>query len=84
MRDVARWAGVGIGTLYRHFPTREALLEALLRNSFDELRDYADALLTGDEPGEALLSLLTRLATGSTAYRGLSESVMAALRDEGS
>ena len=37
LRDIARRAGVGLGTLYRHFPTREALLEALLRTSFDEL-----------------------------------------------
>jgi AcrR family transcriptional regulator len=84
LREVARRAGVGIGTLYRHFPNREALLEALLRSNFDELRVQAEALLAGDEPREALLSWLTRLATGSTAYRGLPESVMAALRDEGS
>jgi len=84
LRDVARRAGVGIGTLYRHFPTREALLEALLRSNFDALRGQADELLAADEAREALLSWLMRLATGSTAYRGLPESVMAALRDEGS
>ena len=37
LRDIARKAGVGLGTLYRHFPTREALLEALLRASFGEM-----------------------------------------------
>lgn len=84
LRDVARQAGVGIGTLYRHFPTREALLEALLRSNFDELREEADELLTAAEARDALLFWLTRLATGSTAYRGLPESVMTALRDEGS
>ena len=39
MRDIARRAGVGLATLQRHFPTRESLLEALLRTSFDELTD---------------------------------------------
>ena len=37
LRDIARRAGVGLGTLYRHFPTREAVLEAVLRKSFDAL-----------------------------------------------
>ena len=37
LREIARKADVGLGTLYRHFPTREALLETLLRASFDEL-----------------------------------------------
>jgi AcrR family transcriptional regulator len=38
LRDIARRAEVGLGTLYRHFPTREALLEALLRNDFEGRR----------------------------------------------
>jgi AcrR family transcriptional regulator len=84
LRDVARRAGVGIGTLYRHFPTREALLEALLRNGFDVLRQRAEALADAPSPDQALLTWLSELATGSTTYRGLPESVMVALRDEGS
>src|SRR5271157_4923393 len=46
LRDVARRAGVGLGTLYRHFPTREALLEALLRTGFDEQTARAAELET--------------------------------------
>ena len=42
LRDIARRAGVGFGTLYRHFPTREALLESLLRVSFEDLTARAD------------------------------------------
>ena len=44
LRDVARRAGVGLGTLYRHFPTRDALLEALLRTGFDGLTARAGKL----------------------------------------
>src|SRR3954452_2753784 len=54
LEEIARRAGVGIGTLYRHFPTREALLEALLRDSFEPLRAEADRLLTSPSPGDAL------------------------------
>jgi AcrR family transcriptional regulator len=84
LRDVARRAGVGIGTLYRHFPTREALLEALLRQSFDRLRSDAEDLLASPSPGDALITWLRELATRSTTYQGLPASVMAAMRDQGS
>ena len=58
LRDIARRAGVGLGTLYRHFPTREALLEALLRTSFDELKARADELEASSSPetGTCLLA----------------------------
>lgn len=54
LEAVARKAGVGIGTLYRHFPTREALFEAVYRREVDQLGELAEAL--GDEaaPVEAL------------------------------
>jgi AcrR family transcriptional regulator len=82
LRDVARQAGVGIGTLYRHFPTRDALLEALLRDQFDVLRAHAETLLASASPATALLDWLRELAIGSTTYRGLPESVLAALGDD--
>ncbi|RMI36649.1 TetR/AcrR family transcriptional regulator [Actinomadura harenae] len=82
LEEIARRAGVGIGTLYRHFPTREALLEALLRDRFDGLRAHAEDLLTRDDPFEALLAWMRRLATGTVAYRGLAQAMMAALQDE--
>jgi AcrR family transcriptional regulator len=80
--DIARRAGVGIGTLYRHFPTRQTLLEALLTTNFDALRKRADSLLGSPSPGDALLTWLHELAAGSTTYHGLPESIMAALADE--
>ncbi|NUW37805.1 TetR/AcrR family transcriptional regulator [Nonomuraea sp. SMC257] len=84
LRDIARRAGVGIGTLYRHFPTREALLQALMRARFDALGQRASGLLAEPSPREALLTWLEEVAAGSATYRGLPESVMTALRDEGS
>ena len=49
MEDVARRAGVGVGTVYRHFPTKQALAEALVEERFDRTIAYVRALLD-DEP----------------------------------
>src|SRR5437660_5043966 len=54
LEAVARRAGVGIGTLYRHFPTREALFEAVYRREVDELAALAEALNLEAGPAEAL------------------------------
>ncbi|MGY8605833.1 TetR/AcrR family transcriptional regulator [Gluconobacter cerinus] len=52
--EVARRAGVGIGTLYRHFPSRDALIEAVYRVELDRLADAAPVLATQHPPVEAL------------------------------
>jgi len=52
--EVARRAGVGIGTLYRHFPNRDALIEAVYRIELDSLADAAPVLATQHPPVEAL------------------------------
>ncbi|MBR1164563.1 TetR/AcrR family transcriptional regulator [Bradyrhizobium elkanii] len=54
LEAVARHAGVGIGTLYRHFPTREALYEAVYRREVEQLGDLAEQLQCAPEPVEAL------------------------------
>ncbi len=54
LEAVARRAGVGIGTLYRHFPTREALFEAVYRHEVDQLGELADQLGREAAPVEAL------------------------------
>ncbi|WP_019996186.1 TetR/AcrR family transcriptional regulator [Aureimonas ureilytica] len=54
LEAVARRAGVGIGTLYRHFPTREALFEAVYRREVDQLTDLARQLTDAEEPVAAL------------------------------
>jgi AcrR family transcriptional regulator len=54
LEAVAKRAGVGIGTLYRHFPTREALFEAVYRREVDELADLAERLAHDSAPLDAL------------------------------
>jgi AcrR family transcriptional regulator len=54
LEAVAKRAGVGIGTLYRHFPTREALFEAVYRREVDQLSERAERLANEFEPVEAL------------------------------
>jgi AcrR family transcriptional regulator len=54
LEAVARTAGVGIGTLYRHFPTREALFEAVYRREVEQLGELAEQLKSEDDPVDAL------------------------------
>src|SRR6266576_6052373 len=54
LEAVARTAGVGIGTLYRHFPTREALYEAVYRREVEQLADLAEELKNAPKPVDAL------------------------------
>jgi AcrR family transcriptional regulator len=60
LNDVARDAGVGIGTVYRHFPTVRALIEALSLDSLARLRDAADAAAREPDPQQALHRFLGR------------------------
>ena len=84
LRDIARRTGVGLGTLYRHFPTREALLDALLRTRFDELTAKAGELETSDSTGEALTEWLRETVTVAQEYRGVTAPMMAAIEDPNS
>lgn len=54
MREIAREAGVGVGTLYRHFPTREALVEAVYHDQVERLTQGAQRLLAKHAPSAAL------------------------------
>src|SRR5438067_13472892 len=54
LEAVAKRAGVGIGTLYRHFPTREALFEAVYRREVEQLGELAEQLKSEADPVEAL------------------------------
>lgn len=56
MRDIARRANVGLATLLHHFPSREALFEALLCTNLDALTQKAGELEKSSSPGEAIMS----------------------------
>jgi AcrR family transcriptional regulator len=84
LRDVARRAGVGLGTLYRHFPTREALLDALLRAGFDELAAQAAELENTQSAEDALVSWFYDCVAYAHEYRGVTTLMMAAIEDPAS
>ncbi|POX42750.1 TetR family transcriptional regulator [Streptomyces sp. Ru73] len=74
---IARAAGVGIGTLYRHFPTREALVEAVYATELDEVVASARPLLDELEPAAALRAWMTRYAEFFKVKRGMSDTLRA-------
>lgn len=76
MPDIAKRAGVGVGTVYRHFPTKEALIEALARDHFERLADGAEATAERDgDPWELLLALVHRCGEQCANDRGLAAAV---------
>jgi AcrR family transcriptional regulator len=77
LEAIARAAGVGIGTLYRHFPTREALIEAVYRNEVDHLCAAAGELLGQLAPAAALAAWMERFVAYATTKRGLAGALRA-------
>jgi AcrR family transcriptional regulator len=62
--EIARRAGLGVGTLYRHFPTKEALFAAIVVTRMEEVVAEARALREADAPAEAFFDFLTRMVAG--------------------
>lgn len=82
---IAKRAGVGAGTLYRHFPNRDALLAALLQAREDELVARRDAIRReAADPTEALAQWLDALGEWATAFDGLPEPLRLALTEDSS
>lgn len=81
LREVARRAEVGLGTLYRHFPTREALLEALLRTSFEELAARADLFTASNSSDDALVLWLRETIAFTYSHQGVLSLMMGAIED---
>nr|WP_203614762.1 TetR/AcrR family transcriptional regulator [Streptomyces sp. SID13726] len=75
---IAKQAGVGIGTLYRHFPTREALVMELYRHDIQHLIDRAPALLTAHPPLDALRLWFDEVAHYGRLKFGVAEVIHAA------
>ncbi|MBE1485786.1 TetR/AcrR family transcriptional regulator [Plantactinospora soyae] len=80
---IAKDAGVGIGTLYRHFPTREALVEAAYRNELDRLCDAAAELLQSMPPDEAIRAWMDRFIDYMTTKRGMADALRALIASGG-
>ena len=80
---IARSAGVGIGTLYRHFPTREALVEAAYRNELDRLCAAAPELLAELPPERALRAWMDRFVDYMTTKRGMADALRAVIASGG-
>ncbi len=77
LEEVAKRAGVGIGTLYRHFPNRQALLEAVYRDQVTAQCMRARELSATTPPAEALQLWLHTVLTYNLTMRGLKEALMA-------
>jgi AcrR family transcriptional regulator len=80
---IAKAAGVGIGTLYRHFPTREALVEATYRNELARLCDAAADLLQTMPPDEATRTWMDRFVEYMTTKRGMADALRAVIASGG-
>jgi AcrR family transcriptional regulator len=78
LEDIARKAGVGIGTLYRHFPARLDLQEAVFRDQVTAVCAGAAELRRSHTPGDALAAWLKRLITYMGTKRGLSSALISA------
>jgi AcrR family transcriptional regulator len=81
--EIARRAGVASGTLYRHFPKRLDLIEAVLTEQIAELADLGRRLLTAEDEFDALSTWLRAAVRHGLTYRGLSTAVMNSALDRG-
>ncbi len=82
LNEIAKAAGVGQGTLYRHFPTRDALLLEVYRHDVDQMCDAAEALVHDLPADEALEKWLERVEEYAWVKRGVFASVEAAMRTD--
>jgi len=85
MDAIAKWAGVGAGTLYRHFPTRDALVAAVLENHQPDLSAEAEVIQNDSvDSGAALERWLDAVSRWMRAYEGLPEPLRTALGEQDS
>ncbi len=77
LEEIARRAGVGIGTLYRHFPNRQSLLEAVYQEQVEGLETLAAKLLTAESAGDALDEWIRAFAAFGKTKRSLSSALVA-------
>jgi AcrR family transcriptional regulator len=78
VQEIARRAGVGTGTVSRHFPTKEALFEAILLSRVGWLADQAARLARCDDPGAAFFEFFSLVIAEGAANRGVAEALAGA------
>ncbi|WP_405842679.1 TetR/AcrR family transcriptional regulator [Streptomyces platensis] len=76
--EIARRAGVGAGTVYRHFPTKEALFEAVILSRVQEYVVAAQELITAQDPGEALFTFIRRMIHEGGVKKDLADALTGA------
>jgi AcrR family transcriptional regulator len=79
LEEIARRAQVGIGTLYRHFPSRHSLLEAVYRDQIETLARRAEELLAEESPADALTDWLRVVSAWGLTKRSMSKSLLETL-----
>ncbi|MBB2747218.1 UNVERIFIED_ORG: AcrR family transcriptional regulator [Microbispora rosea subsp. rosea] len=83
LEDIASQAGVAIGTLYRHFPTRASLVEAATRDGLENLVARAERLAAGPNPLDALTEWMREAVAHFSTFRGLVGILARSMYDEG-
>jgi AcrR family transcriptional regulator len=72
---IAEEAGVGVGTIYRHFPTQEVLYEAVVRQALAEFTAYAISLATAADPEAAFFAFLERVFDGALSAKAVADAL---------
>lgn len=75
MEEVARRAGVGVGTIYRHFPTKEALFESIIVSRYERLVEEADSLSSRTDAGAAFFGLFARMVEEAATKKAFADTL---------
>lgn len=73
--EIARRAGLGVGTVYRHFPTKEALFAAIVQDKIERLVEQVESLADANDPGEALFALLDQMVVEGARKKDLVDAL---------
>jgi AcrR family transcriptional regulator len=79
--EIARRAGLGVGTVYRHFPTKEALFAAIVQEKIERLAEYVEEAAGLPAPGDALVAVLDRMVADGAHKKDLVDALGGAAVD---